>query len=64
MAAPLSCDHCEALLADYLLRALEPDAVQAVTEHLRTCAHCRAQKCIGFPVCNLPLKAFAGKKVT
>ena len=43
MAAPLSCDHCEELLADYLLHALEPEAVQAVTEHLSTCERCRAQ---------------------
>jgi anti-sigma-K factor RskA len=43
MAAPPSCDHCEELLADYLLHALEPEAVQAVTEHLSTCARCRAQ---------------------
>jgi anti-sigma-K factor RskA len=43
MAAPLSCDHCEELLADYLLHALEPEAVQAVTEHFSTCARCRAQ---------------------
>ena len=28
MAAPLSCDHCEELLADYLLHALEPEAVR------------------------------------
>jgi hypothetical protein len=37
MAAPLSCDHYEELLADYLLHALEPEAVNAVTEHLSTC---------------------------
>ena len=37
MAAPLSCEHCEELLADYLLHALEPEAVHAVTEHLSTC---------------------------
>jgi anti-sigma-K factor RskA len=43
MAAPLSCEHCEELLADYLLHALEPDAVNAVTEHLSTCERCRAQ---------------------
>jgi len=44
MAAPLSCDDCEELLADYLLHALEPAAVPAVTEHLRTCARCQAQR--------------------
>ena len=43
MAAPLSCEHCEELLADYLLHALEPEAVNAVTEHLSTCERCRAQ---------------------
>jgi putative zinc finger protein len=43
MAAPLSCDHYEELLADYLLHALEPEAVQVVTEHLSTCARCWAQ---------------------
>ena len=43
MAAPLSCDQCEELLADYLLRALEPEAVSAVTEHLSTCDRCKAQ---------------------
>ena len=43
MAAPLSCDQCEELLADYLLRALEPEALSAVTEHLSTCDRCRAQ---------------------
>ena len=42
MAAPLSCDHCEELLADYLLHALEPEAVQAMTEHLSTCTRCWA----------------------
>ena len=42
MAAPLSCDHCEELLADYLLYALEPGAAQAVTEHLSICARCWA----------------------
>jgi anti-sigma-K factor RskA len=43
MAAPLSCDQCEELLADYLLHTLELEAVNAVTEHLSTCARCRAQ---------------------
>ena len=43
MAAPFSCEHCEELLADYLLHALEPEAVNAVTEHLSTCERCRAQ---------------------
>jgi anti-sigma-K factor RskA len=43
MAAPLSCDHCEELLPDYLLHALEPEVVQGVTEHLSTCARCQAQ---------------------
>jgi len=43
MAAPLSCDHYEELLADYLLHALEPEAVNAVTEHLSTCERCRVQ---------------------
>jgi hypothetical protein len=33
MAAPLSCDPCEEMLADYLLHALEPEVVQAVTEY-------------------------------
>src|SRR5438093_9599423 len=42
MAVPLSCDQCEALLADYLLRALETEALSAVTEHLSTCDRCRA----------------------
>jgi len=42
MAAPLSCDQCEELLADYLLRALETEALSAVTEHLSTCDRCRA----------------------
>src|SRR5215510_11605114 len=43
MAAPLSCDQCEALLPDYLLRALEPEALRAMTEHLGTCERCSAQ---------------------
>ena len=43
MAAPLSCDQCEELLVDYLLYALETEAVGAVTEHLSTCDRCRAQ---------------------
>ena len=43
MAAPLSCDQCEELLPDYLLRALEPETLSAVTEHLSTCERCRAQ---------------------
>jgi anti-sigma-K factor RskA len=43
MAAPLSCDQCEELLPDYLLRALEPEALSAVTEHLSTCERCRTQ---------------------
>jgi anti-sigma-K factor RskA len=43
MAAPFSCDYCEELLADYLLHALEPEAVNAVTEHLSTCERCSAQ---------------------
>ena len=43
MAAPLSCDQCEELLPDYLLRALEPEALRAVTEHLSTCERCSAQ---------------------
>jgi anti-sigma-K factor RskA len=43
MAAPLSCDQCEALLPDYLLRALEPEALRMVTEHLGTCERCSAQ---------------------
>src|SRR5262245_26211357 len=43
MAAPLSCDHYEDLLADYVLRALEPAAVREVTAHLSTCDGCRAQ---------------------
>lgn len=44
MAAPLSCDQCEELLVDYLLHALETEAVSAVTEHLSTCDRCRAQR--------------------
>ena len=43
MADPLSCEQCAALLADYLLRALEPDMVGAVAEHLSTCPHCQAE---------------------
>ena len=43
MAAPLSCDQYEELLVDYLLHALETEAVSAVTEHLSTCDRCRAQ---------------------
>ena len=43
MAAPLSCDQCEELLPDYLLRALEPETLSAVTEHLSTCERCRVQ---------------------
>jgi anti-sigma factor RsiW len=43
MADPLSCDQCEELLPDYLLRALDPEALSAVTEHLSTCERCRAQ---------------------
>lgn len=41
MAAPLSCDQCEELLADYLLHALEPAMLSAVLEHLSTCDRCR-----------------------
>ena len=43
MAAPLSCDQYEELLGDYLLHALETEAVSAVTEHLSTCNRCRTQ---------------------
>ncbi len=43
MAVPLSCDQCEELLVDYLLRALETEAMRAVTEHLSTCDRCNAQ---------------------
>jgi anti-sigma factor RsiW len=43
MAAPLSCDQYEELLGDYLLYALEPEAVSTVTEHLSTCDRCRTQ---------------------
>src|SRR5262249_26287313 len=43
MAAPLSCDQCEELLPDYLLRSLEPEEVSAGTEHLSTCERCSAQ---------------------
>jgi len=42
MAVPLSCDQCEELLADYLLRALETEVLSAVTEHLSTCDRCKA----------------------
>src|SRR5439155_955177 len=42
MAVPLSCDQCEELLADYLLRALETEILSAVTEHLSTCDRCQA----------------------
>ena len=43
MTVPLSCDQCEELLVDYLLRALETEAMRAVTEHLSTCDRCNAQ---------------------
>jgi anti-sigma-K factor RskA len=43
MTAPLSCDQCEELLVDYLLHALETEAISAVTEHLSTCDRCQAQ---------------------
>ena len=43
MTAPLSCDQCEELLVDYLLRALEIEAMRAVMEHLSTCDRCQAQ---------------------
>jgi len=43
MAAPLSCDEYADLLADYVLHALEPDAISGVMEHLSTCARCQAQ---------------------
>src|SRR5262245_35250521 len=43
MAAPLACDQYEELLVDYLLHALETEAVSAVTEHLSTCDRCRVQ---------------------
>jgi len=43
MAAPLSCNHCEELLADHLLHAQELEAVSAVTEHLSICERCRWQ---------------------
>lgn len=43
MAEPLSCDQCDELLVDYLLHALETEAISAVTEHLRTCERCQAQ---------------------
>lgn len=42
MAVPLSCEQCEELLADYLLRALETEVLSAVTEHLSTCDRCEA----------------------
>ena len=43
MATPLSCNQYEELLGDYLLYALEPVAVSAVTEHLSICDLCRMQ---------------------
>src|SRR5215475_9961682 len=43
MAAPLSCDQCEELLPDYLLRTLEPETLRMMTEHLGTCERCSAQ---------------------
>src|SRR4026209_460161 len=43
MTAPLSCDQCEELLVDYLLRALETEAMRGVTEHLSTSDRCQAQ---------------------
>ena len=43
MTAPLSCDHCEELLADHLLHALELEAVSTVMEHLSICERCRVQ---------------------
>jgi hypothetical protein len=43
MAAPLSCNQYEELLGDYLLYALEPEAVSTVTEHLSICDRCRTQ---------------------
>jgi len=43
MTAPFSCDQCEERLPDYLLRALEPEALSTVTEHLSTCERCSAQ---------------------
>jgi anti-sigma-K factor RskA len=43
MTAPFSCDQCEELLPDYLLRASEPAALSTVTEHLSTCERCSAQ---------------------
>src|SRR5215467_11697802 len=43
MTAPFSCDQCEERLPDYLLRALEPEALSGATEHLSTCERCSAQ---------------------
>ena len=43
MAAPLYCDQCEELLPDYLLHALEPEALSAVLKHLSTCDRCKTQ---------------------
>src|SRR5262249_29207746 len=43
MTAPFSCDPCEERMPDYLLRALEPEALSAVTEHLSTFERCSAQ---------------------
>jgi hypothetical protein len=43
MTAPFSCDQCEELLPDYLLRASEPAALSTVTEHLSICERCSAQ---------------------
>ena len=43
MAAPLSCNHCEELLAAHLLHALELEAVSVVMEHLSICERCRVQ---------------------
>ncbi|MGE3540724.1 MAG: anti-sigma factor [Candidatus Tectimicrobiota bacterium] len=42
MAMAFSCDHCEALLAGYLLRALEVEELRAVSAHLATCGPCQA----------------------
>src|SRR5256885_3490806 len=43
MAVPLSCEQYEELLVDYLLHALENEAVSTVTEHVSTCERCRAR---------------------
>src|SRR2546423_6408291 len=52
MAAPVTCDQCEALLPGYALFVLEMAEAAAVAEHLYACERCRASLAAYEAVCD------------